>query len=225
MGFWGSVGKFAGKAALGIVAPGTLAGYEYQKAKEEREMLKELDEVIETLFQNLAKIQDGGAWNELLVLVRGGVVQCLSNKDTRERLSKEHHPDEQGRTCCRIAAAFCEKLLTSHAAVDRSELDLLRGVLNITEAICIVLDNRIASASLTKKEEGVVRFLFDMACTRMPHMSMAIYGQRKNVAATLSEVLKDMLFSDEDDGMSRMVKTTCREVDVSYAEIRRKMGC
>ena len=68
MGFWSKVGKFAGKTALGIIAPGALAGYEYQKAKETNEMLKGFDEAIEPLFRSLAALKDGDdSWSELLV--------------------------------------------------------------------------------------------------------------------------------------------------------------
>ena len=75
MGFWGTVGKFAGKTALGIIAPGALAGYEYQKAKQTNEMLKGFDEAIEPLFKNLSSIQDEDSWSELLVMVRSLVVK------------------------------------------------------------------------------------------------------------------------------------------------------
>lgn len=227
MGFWSSVGKFAGKAALGIVAPGALAGYEYQKAKETNELLKGFDEAIEPFFKNLAQVQEDDTWSELLVLIRGCVVKYLTNKDVREKLLKECHPNEQGRTCCTIASVFCEEpSIIQAATVKGAKLDILRGVLNITEAICQQLDNRIASAGLAPMEENVVRMLFDMMCTRIPHVGMVMYVRRNNdVAITFSDMLKNIIFSDEEDDDLEIVKSTCNENNVSYTEIKRKMGC
>lgn len=227
MGFWSSAGKFAGKAALGIIAPGALAGYEYQKAKERNELLKGFDEAIEPFFRNLAQVQEDDSWSELLVLIRGYVVKYLSNEDAREKLLRKCHPNEQGRTCCAIASVFCdESSIVQAAAAKGAKLDVLRGVLNITEAICQELDKRIASAGLAPMEENVVRMLFDMMCTRMPHVGMVMYMRRNaDGAVTFSDMLKDVIFSDEDDDGLRIINASCSENNVSYAEIKRKMGC
>lgn len=227
MGFWKSVGKFAGKTALGIIAPGALAGYEYRKAKVTNEVLKGLDEAIDPFFKNLAQAQEDDSWSELLVLVRGCVVKFLSNEEARQKLLKESHPNEQGRICCTLATTFCGEPSIFQAATEKgAKVEILIGLLNITEKICKELDNRIASAGLSQKEENVVRLLFDTMCTRLPYVGTVMYVRRNNDAAiTLSDMLKSIIFSDEEDDDGKFIKLTCRENNVNYNDIKRKMGC
>ena len=227
MGFWGSVGKFVGKTALGVVAPGALAGYEYQKAKQTNEMLKGFDDAIEPLFRSLAQVQEGDAWSELLVMVRKCVMDFLGNKEAREKLLKECHPNEQARTCCTIAASICgTDAIAQFAASKGANLELLKGVLNIVELICQELDKRIASAGLLEMEAAVTRMLFDLLCTRGPHLTIIMLAKRGNdIAVTFSDMIKNVVFPDEEDEDSQTIKDLCNENRVSYFEIKRKMGC
>lgn len=225
MGFWGKLGKFAGRAAVGIIAPGALAGYDYQKAKQTNEMLKGYDEAIEPLFKNLASVQEDDSWSELLVMVRSGVVRFLGNEEARKPLLKDVHPNEQARTCCLIASVICDDDSIRGAAAQRgAKIDLLRGTLNIIAAFGEELDKRIAGASLTQMEENVVRMFFDILCTRNPQLILVMYVKRdNNVKVTMDALIADMLFPDEEDSDTQIMKDTCAENKVSYDGIKRKM--
>ena len=225
MGFWGSVGKFAGKTALGIIAPGALAGYEYQKAKQINEMLKGFDEAIEPLFKNLSSVQDEDSWSELLVMVRSLVVKFLSNEKARNPLLKEVHPNEQARTCCSIASVVCEDPSVQSAAAQRgADIDVLRGTLNILEALCQELDKRIAKAGLDQMEENVMRMFFDFLCTRNPHLVVVMYIKRdKDASVTVDALLDKMIFPAEKDDDTQTLLSVCAENKVSYDSIKRKM--
>lgn len=225
MGFWGAVGKFAGKTALGIIAPGALAGYEYQKAKQTNEMLKGFDEAIEPLFKNLSSIQDEDSWSELLVMVRSLVVKFLSDEKARSSLLKDAHPNEQARTCCTISSVFCEDPAVKNAATQRgANIDVLRGTLNVLEELCQELDRRIAKAGLEQMEENVMRMFFDILCTRNPHLLIVMYVKRdKNSAVTVDALLDSMIFPDEVDSDTQALLSICAENKVSYDSIKRKM--
>lgn len=225
MGFWGKLGKFAGRAAVGIIAPGALAGYDYQKAKQTNEMLKGYDEAIEPLFKNLASVQEDDSWSELLVMVRSSVVKFLGNEEARKPLLKGVHPNEQARTCCAIASVICEEDSIRGAAAQRgAKIDLLRGTLNIIAEFGEELDKRITGASLTPMEENVVRMFFDVFCTRNPQVVMFMYVKRdKNVKVTMDALIADMLFPDEEDSDTQVMKEICTENKVSYDSLKRKM--
>jgi len=225
MGFWGKVGKFAGRTAIGIIAPGALAGYDYQKAKQTNEMLKGFDEAIDPLFKNLAAVQDDDSWSELLVMVRSFVIKFLGNEEARKPLLKEVHPNEQARTCCSIASVVCEDPNFQNAAAQKgANIDVLRGVLNILEEFCQELDKRIAAASLEPMEANVMRMFFDMLCTRNPQVVMVMYLKReKNVSVTMDALIENMIFPDEVDSDTQSLIAVCNENKVSYDNIKRKM--
>lgn len=103
-------------------------------------------------------------------------------------------------------------------------MKVLQTVLDIAGAICAELDKRIASASLTENEESVVRFFFDMMWTMRPYESSILYGQRNDISEVLSVLLKDVFFSEENEAMSEVLKSISRKSNVSFVEIRRKMG-
>ena len=174
MGFWSKVGKFAGKTALGIIAPGALAGYEYQKAKETNEILKGFDEAIEMLFKSLAQLKEGDSWSELLVRARSLVVKILSDEDAREPILKEIHPNEQGRAICLImTSALANPEVVRVLSPSEDDRTFLAGVLGIIEAHCQQLDAKIAGRGLATMEESVLRMLYDYVCTRMAHVEIS----------------------------------------------------
>ena len=227
MGFWGKLGKFAGRAAVGIIAPGALAGYDYAKAKATNEMLKGFDEAIEPLFRNLAAVkEDDDSWSELLVRLRSLTIKFLGNEEAREPLLKKVHPNEQARTLCLImGGVFDVPDVAAVLAASDDNRKLLMGSLNITELLCQQLDARIQAAGLATMEEAVLRMLYDMICTRQLHVGIVMYGKRNcDAKATFDAQLSDMIFPTEEDEDTQVIMNVCAENKVSYNELKRKLG-
>ena len=228
MGFWKSVGKFAGKAALGVMAPGVLAGLEYHKAKEKQEILLQFDESIESLFNSLAKMREGDTWKELLALVRSCVVGFLKNDEERNKLLKSKNIDanESGRICCALAMLFCEQeSIIGFAEGKGIEIDELKVIVGIAELICQELDKRIATAGLVPKEESVVRALFDSSCTCQPHLVFPVFTRMGNDASgTLETFVKGLFALSANDDNAKPLLALCEANKVSYSEIKRKLG-
>ncbi len=227
MGFWGKLGKFAGRAAVGIIAPGALAGYDYAKAKATNEMLKGFDEAIEPLFKNLAAVKDDDdSWSELLVRLRSLTIKFLGNEEARKPLLKTVHPNEQARTLCLImGGAFDIPEVAGALAASDDNRNLLIGSLNITEMLCQQLDAKIQGAGLETMEEAVLRMLYDMICTRQLHIGIVMYGRRNSDAkATFDAQLSNLIFPAEEDEDTAAIKALCAENKVSYDQLRRKLG-
>ena len=227
MGFWSKLGKFAGKTALGIIAPGAVAGYEYQKAKETNEMLKGFDEAIEPLFKSLAALSDDDdSWSELLVRLRSLTIKFMSNGESRQPLLEKVHPNEQARTLCLImGGAFDNPEVAGILGASEENEKLLIGSLNITEMLCQQLDAKISGAGLATMEESVLRMLYDMICTRQLHVGIVMYGKRNyDAKATFDAQLSNIIFPTEEDEDIQVIKNVCAENKVSYNELKRKLG-
>lgn len=227
MGFWSKLGKFAGRAAIGIIAPGALAGYDYAKAKETNEMLKGFDEAIEPLFKNLAAVkEDDDSWSELLVRLRSLTIKFLGNEEARKPLLQKVHPNEQARTLCLImGGAFDVPDVAAVLAASDDNRNLLIGSLNITELLCQELDARIQAAGLETMEEAVLRMLYDLICTRQLHIGIVLYGKMNSDAkVTVNALLTDFIFPAEEDEVTAVTRAACAENKVSYDQLKRKLG-
>ena len=224
MGFWGKIGRFAGRTVIGVIAPGALAGWDYGRAKQMHAILKGYDEALEPLFNGLAALQKCDGWSELLVELRSFVVKFMTDEKAFKPLLKTVRPMEQGRTCRVIAqVVFDEPLFQDKARQHGVEIGLLRETFYMSELLCQELDERIAAASLEPNEEYVVRMLFDGACTRNPQLEVAAYMQSNRDVHSTMDGLVETLFSRDGQEMDDDEQKFFKELKVSYDTIKSKM--
>ena len=229
MGFWksffGGFGKVVGKTALTIAMPGAVAGYEYQKQKAIGEAMAEFDETMDTLFKHLAAFDERDGWSELLVIVRNIVVNCLTNKKTRDKVLSETHPNERARACCEMALGATESDALLHIAQEKNvDLNLLKGVLTMQLLLCEQLDKCLSETGTVGMEENVMRLLFDMVCTRLPIVSAKISARNNNDVNKVFQEVLSMMFSEEDNEIPHVCKLLCEENKVSYGALKDRYG-
>ena len=215
MGFWKSVAK----VAVGIAAPGALAGWEYQEYKQEKELLQELDDAIGTLFKTASVFSDEDCWSELLVTIKGLVIKTISDKKSRESLLKEAHREEIGRLCCELAFEFARnETIVSFAKENGADPDLAVGCFMIPLLYCKELDAKLeACQTLTKMEVSVVRLVFDLAATRVIPIVLKQNSISKDTSEGLNNILRD-IFAEES------VQNLCKENKVEASVILRKLA-
>ena len=224
MGFLKSFGKTIGKIALIVAMPGAVAGYEYQKQKELAKVLKDFDEAINTLFKQLAALDESDGWSEILVFVRNVIVDCLAKRKTRDKILSEANPNERARTCCEMAlGATAAEALQHIAHAKNVDINLLKGALTIQLSLCDILDKHLLSNGVIGMEEHVMRLIFDITCTRMPLVSLKLGVLNESSIEKVFEKEIDVVFSDEDDEVSHVCKMLCEENKVSYYELKKKM--
>lgn len=224
MGFWKSFGKTIGKIALIIAMPGAVAGYEYQKQKAIAEVMKDFDEAINALFKQLAALDDSDGWSEILVFVRNVIIDCLTNKKTRDKILSEANPNERARTCCEMALGGTEVEALQHIAHAKNvNLNLLKGALTIQLSLCDSLDKHLLSNGIIGMEEHVMRLVFDIVCTRLPLVSLKLCTLNDNEIEKVFEKEINTIFSDEDNEVSHICKMLCEENKISYDALKKKM--
>lgn len=220
MGFWGSVGKFAGKTALGIIAPGALAGYEYQKAKQRSEAFAEYDEALDTFFKSIAQASEEDGWSELLVVLRNTVVGVLKNDKARKEAEGMLHPEDYARVCATIITYVYDLPKVVQFATQRNvNIDILKGVVNIVLLAGAEFDKRVDAAGMSPLEASLMRLIYDCVCSRYPHMMLLLYGKTKDFVSMQDGVL-DYIFT----GQEKVVKLLADQNKVDVAVIRHKMG-
>ena len=220
MGFWGSVGKFAGKTALGIIAPGALAGYEYQKAKQRNEAFAEYDEALDAFFKSIALASEEDGWSELLVVLRDTVVGVLKNDKARKETEGLLHPEDYARVCATIITyAYDSPKIVQFATQRNVNIDILKGVVNIVLLAGAEFDKRVGAAGMSPLEASLMRLIYDCVCSRYPHIMLLLYGKTRDFASMQDGVL-DYIFTDQ----AKVVKLLADQNKVDAAVLRSKMG-
>ena len=221
MGFWKSVGKFA----LWTAAPGVMAGLQMDKARQFKERAEQTDEAIDVFFKNLASIDQSDGWQDVSSLMKKTLIGMLTGKrELLEATLKSGNPNERCRALLGLLVIIADTdPLVDFAKQKKVNLVFLKNLLLMQQAMCMELDKNVAQLSLEPTEHALIRFLFDLTCTRLPAVTLTYLGQCGNdLNKAFNEIMRGVVLPFDGGEREQLLRQICEANKVDMVKFRRK---
>ena len=185
----------------------------------------EYNDAVDTIFKVFSLIDTSMEWGRVLHALKEAAAGTLHVEAVRKSLEEPVCKVEYARVYMIVILKCANVEAMKNLAVElnqESHYDTLLAMVNLTLSINQLLDYKIGQLDLSSDEKWAFRKFFDVACTRLPHVSLVRCRQSNNDIAKTLDAHIDAIFRDQ--SLVSLFKHECDRMRVSFDVIKQKFG-